>query len=159
MKNKIKIKCKNLNNLNKLIFSGFKSYSINYTSQAMIASLYLKLRNNSILNIYSETYDIGPWDELGYLVFEIISVEKTDVNFVKLDKKWLNIDKIEKLIYEDEDISIESGLVIKTGDEELIIVSSVMPYNLELKAKFLDLEFKPECYINRYERVNFKIER
>jgi len=97
---------------------------------------------------------IDSWDEIGSLVFQLVNDKAVIKEMERLGPDWLQIEHIEKLVYQDERVKAESGLAIKNKNgEEITILSSSFPYAIEINATFHTGSFEPECDIKQYSRL------
>ncbi len=65
---------------------------------------------------------IDSWGEIGSLVFQLINDETVIKEIEPLGPDWLQIERIEKLIFQDESVNAESGLAVKNKNGEEITI-------------------------------------
>ncbi len=153
MKKHFEFSFKNFSSLPKILKNGLVSFHIKRGLHGRPDAIWLGMSSENVLKINSVVSSVGPWDEIGSLVFELVDKDRINFDLTNIDKKWMNICCLKKLVFEDNVVIAESGLSIKAKNSEIIITSSSFPYSVEILAKFLSEDFSPECKIKNYNRI------
>lgn len=106
---------------------------------------------------------IKEWQEVGSL--NILVVKGDADNAVKIENFFLKhpippffVEKIEKLIYEDDDVISECGIVLSGADgTEITIAAGVSPGSVSIAAPFATAPFDPEFSIEDYKRESMTL--
>lgn len=136
------------------LFSGLTAYATDLPKVGPPTTLWLQLCSGEILMIRAEMHDLSGWDEIGTLVFELVSAE-TCPKMHALHESWLEVKTVEKLVYQSDDCLAECGfsVITKSGDT-LTVVPGAEVYTLAIAAPFHSQLFMPENSLETYLRVD-----
>ena len=153
MKNKLLFAANDLSSINVLLKTGLIGYSTNIVLNHGVSMIYLYIISGEVIKIYSQMHDLGNWDKIGTLIFEIVEPVITE-NIIALPEEWKEICSIEKLIFEGGEFEAESGVVFKTNKNGiLLIVAAANPYSLALQAPGFIGKFLPENDLSSYKNI------
>jgi hypothetical protein len=97
--------------------------------------------------------DLAERWEVGVLSIEIVERDYFPEELFDLPKSFQQKLIPEVLVLTTEHGSIDSGLVLTTPDgDEIILVSGVYPYTIEVQVPFETGRFEPEYSIDKYSR-------
>lgn len=107
------------------------------------------------LRLYSQMHDVAERREVGVLNFELVSAPRPDETIADVASAFQGEIVVSKLIIHESGTSAESGVVLKAGNgEEIIVVAGAAPYFLAVRGVLsLPDIFHPEYSIDRYTRV------
>ncbi|GAA5784642.1 hypothetical protein [Chitiniphilus shinanonensis] len=116
----------------------------------------LILSNAKIFEFSSACTEVAEWQEVGSLNIRFIAEEEpfSDSNggvFIKNNVEKLPIKSVGCLVYEDDDVYAESGILIKLDSgEKVIVASGVSPGSVSVMAPFSTEKFSAEFSISDY---------
>jgi len=106
----------------------------------------------------SASTDIGNWQEVGSLNIRLLrnqmkKIKKDEVRIESSIEK-IDIEMVEKLIYEDQDIVVECGLLLRSQDgREAVIAAGIPPGSVSMMAPFSSsYPFEPQFSISTCRR-------
>jgi hypothetical protein len=107
------------------------------------------------LRLHSEMHDVAERIEVGVLSFSRISTPPVDKTIVDAASAFSREITAFKLVIEESDTIAESGVVLKAGSDEIVVVASARPCMLAVSGVSLPAPhmFEPEYPIDRYIRV------
>lgn len=121
---------------------------------------WLIFQSGKVLEFSSACTQVVGWEEVGSLNIGLLEkIEKSDSylagNIFQINVQGFIFSEINKLIYEDEDLISECGLVlISPGEQEVVIAAGIPPGSVSIKAWFQKEElFEPQFPLSicRYE--------
>ncbi|MBR7784053.1 hypothetical protein [Undibacterium luofuense] len=135
--------------------SGLTAYSVNVPGVGSPATLWLRLGDGRTLRVGVDMHDLGAWEEIGTLTFELANAEGVP-ELISLPSSWLDVREVQKLVYTSDDYEAECGFSMRTGSgDQLTIVPGADVYTLAIEAPFLSLPFTPENDLSAYLRKAF----
>jgi hypothetical protein len=107
------------------------------------------------LRLYTEMHDVAERREVGVLNFEPVTVPRPDETIADVESAFQGEIAASKLIIHESGEAAESGLILKAGSgEEIIVVAGAYPYSLAVGGVLsMPNIFHPEYPIDRYVRV------
>ena len=115
----------------------------------------LVLDTEWIVDFSSVCTGIGGWQEIGSLKLGFTR-EQTHVDPIRWQMKPLaefRVESIERLIYEDADVSTECGIALKDPTHgEIVIATGTAPGSVSIAASFSTDAFEPELPLDRLQR-------
>lgn len=139
--------------LNELLFKGLVGISVNKDENQRPNIVWLILSDHRVVKITSIVSSVDDWDEMGSLVFELTKEGFTPHPIIPLNNGWERVMQIEKLIFRDDAVHSESGLVIENSiGDKIEIVSSSFPNAIEILSSVYSDGFEPECDLDVYVR-------
>lgn len=135
--------------------SGLSAYAVNVPRVGPPATLWLRLGDGRTLRVGVDMHDLGDWEEIGTLTFELANSEDVP-ELVSLPSSWLAVREVQKLVYNSDDCEAECGFALCTSSgDELTVVPGADVYTLAIEAPFLSLPFTPENDLTAYLRKAF----
>lgn len=132
---------------------GFHAYKVGTDKFGRPSALAFRRADGSGLEISSFVYELGPRLEVGSLSLKTLSGGVDDNGFSELPKEFHRRVQFTILTAAIEDSEVESGLVIKGGQgEEIMILPGEMPYSLHILSSFFADPFGPEFDLAAYRR-------
>lgn len=111
----------------------------------------------SQIQFSSACTQIGGWQEVGSLNIKVEAKRETgQLEVEQVDFAVSRITKVERMVFEDDDVISFCGLAITTENgEELVIAAGIPPGSVSVRASFLKSQFEPqfEQAICRMEKV------
>jgi len=135
-----------------------RQVSIEFDSFGSPMAITLWRFNGTGLSINSEMHDVAERREIGVLCFTIVSFAASPKEeLIDISSAFNAQLKAYKLIIQESGSSAESGIVLKSGDSELLVAPSARPYSLAIRGVLTSMPhiFEPEYQIDRYECVPF----
>jgi hypothetical protein len=106
------------------------------------------------LRVHSEMHDVAERTEVGVLSFSRVSTPPDGRATAVAASAFNREITAFKLVIEESDTMVESGLVLKANSDEIVIVASSYPYMLAVSGVLSAPHiFEPEYPIDRYTRV------
>lgn len=137
------------------LHSGLSAYAVNVPKVGPPATLWLRFGNGRTLRVGVDMHDLGDWEEIGTLTFELANAEDMP-ELVSLPSSWLDVREVQKLVYNSDDCEAECGFSLCTsGGDRLTVVPGADVYTLAIEAPFLSLPFTPENDLTAYLRKAF----
>jgi hypothetical protein len=112
--------------------------------------------------IQSRAHTIAVQSEVGALEFSKSEKPFESELVVKVPKSFGAVVAIEKLIIEERDVRVETGIVFKNDkNEEIVIASSVQPFGLAIKVPWASQmpKFTPQYDLDQYQRISMGASR
>ncbi len=135
--------------------SGLSAYATNVPKLGPPATLWLRLCDGRTLRVGVAMHDLGGWEEVGTLTFEVVSADDAP-EMVSLPGSWSVVREIKKLVYNSDECVAECGFTLCTsGGDQLAVVPGADVYTLAIQAPFYPLPFTPESDLNAYLRKSF----
>ncbi len=135
--------------------SGLSAYAMNEPKVGPPASLWLRLGDGRTVRVGVDMHDLGDWEEIGTLTFELVRAEDVP-ELVSLPASWSDVREVQKLAYISDDFEAECGFALCTSSgDQLTVVPGADVYTLAIKAPFHSLPFKPENDLTAYVRKAF----
>lgn len=129
------------------------SFQIQYPKWRGATSVTLWRTDGTVLTLGSEMYDVAPRLEVGVLNFSCRNNPDVDTGTIDLGDFRGEID-VSKLVIADSGTTAESGIILKCGSKELIIVAGAFPLTLAVGGVVTGLGyFEPEYPLELYARV------
>ncbi len=144
-----------IESIQSLIRQGLTGYARDRLVPQGMSTIWLFLRDGSVLKIHTKMTDTVGWDEVGTLVFRRVAPGSDVPSMLPVPEAWRTVTTVEKLVVVDEHFSAEGGLQICNRLEEVFnIVCSANVYQIEISAPFFDGSFSPEYALTHYRRVS-----
>jgi hypothetical protein len=120
--------------------------------------------NNIFVEFSSACTQVVDWQEVGSLNIRVSSCDAGSATPVgaglsKHSISSFSVDRLEKLIYEDDDVISECGLVLHGADgAEIIIAAGISPGSVSVAASFATEPFEPQFSLAacRFEPVGYR---
>lgn len=154
MKMQLQFHQSDIDSVGAILARGIHAYATNARlTGGMINVIWCFMCDGSVLRIQSKMNDLAEREEVGTLVFRLVSQHEQPIDPIELPDSWRDITSAEMLVIEESEFSAESGLVItnRTG-EELIIVCGADICAVQIKAPFFKGDFLPEYDLEKYVR-------
>lgn len=151
MKNNINFSLVNIVSIPSLFEHGIVEYHVEKIGNNRPDSMWLKTGNNAIIKLSTSINEFDNWDEIGSLCLEVTEAGSFNNSMTTLDKSWLKVRRISKLVLIDESIRVECGLKIENEKcQTMIFLPSSFPNAVEMQSDFYLENFEPECSIEDY---------
>jgi hypothetical protein len=108
------------------------------------------------VRIRSRMHDLAERVEVGVLEFSMVGAAEEGEMSTILPTSFIGHLRVTKLVISESGTTAESGIVLKAGDgQEIIITAGAYPYTLAVKGIFSSPHaFEPEYPIEAYKRVD-----
>jgi hypothetical protein len=106
--------------------------------------------------VHSRAHTIASRTEVGALEFSTNETQFDNELGVDIVGSWGAVVAIDKLVMEEQEVRVESGLAFRNvRNEEIVIVSGAQPYGLAIKVPWEATlpKFSPEYSLDEYQRV------
>ena len=139
-----------------VFLSGVRSFFVKREAHERPVALFFPQSDGLNVEVCCVMHDVAPRFEVGALCFKRVEGPLGFSEEVVLPDGFQKVRKVEKLLFEDEMISAESGVLI-TGENglELVIAAGEFPYAVEFWFDGYEGDFRPEYDMREYRRVNF----
>lgn len=122
----------------------------------------LFLDDDISISFSSATTGIGDWAEMGSLNINVCAIP--DSNALRYADKYVSknlslcvIKRVDQLVFRDEKVYSECGLVLCDGDgDEIIVAAGVSPGSVSVSLPSDKTQFEPELDIGDYIRIEFR---
>ena len=143
----------NIDSLRNLILKGIIGYSTDKKELLKdFNTLWLKLKDESVLKIQSKMNDIDGWNETGSLVFNYAIKDDDMPSAIMLSSDWMSINNVNILTIEECDVYSECGIRISNLIGNTIdVVCGAFPFSVQLEAAFSNFAFEPEYDLHCYK--------
>lgn len=137
-------------------------YSID-EDQGRVKDLVLYFEIGLEISIFSKIIDLEEWDDISTLDISLAASSESSRDQFAVPDKWNSVAftewlSVESRTYNDNLIACTSGLRLKNGFEEsLIVLPSQDTGFLAIKSKFTDFKFDPEFEFTSYFVRNSKM--
>ncbi|MBC3915976.1 hypothetical protein H8L32_00630 [Undibacterium sp. CY18W] len=115
--------------------------------------------NDYFIEFSSACSGVGGWREIGSLNLRIDRIQNSDQGqesgiFKKKDIEPFYVSSITRLVYEDELVNVEGGIVFKDSNGKLLtIAAGIPPGSVSVVGPFSNGDFQPEFAIADYKEV------
>ena len=147
-----------------LLGSSIDSYAMPLTHSFQSAWIFrLYFDNGYCCEFSSSSTELIGWQEVGSLNIRFIKNEdEQEESQNLLPKTYLDtfqVNNIEKLVYNDNDVYSECGLVFRDDQgKEIIIAAGISPGSVSVCASFTTGPFQPEFPVSDYQRISVTAE-
>lgn len=112
------------------------------------------LDNSVTLEFSAASTEVVDWQEVGSLNIRLLESPEKQVAMVEMPIEPFSIYDVEKIIYEDEDVISECGLVFRArSGNEIVIAAGVSPGSVSISAPFANDPFEPQFALSTCSRV------
>jgi hypothetical protein len=134
-------------------FDGFSQYGFRVAQHHRATDFFLIRGDGSGLRFSIVMIDLAERMEVGVLSIESAKMDYVPEKLFELPPQFQQKLIPERLVLATEYGKIDSGLVLTAvNGDELILVSGVYPYTIEVRAPFAKGRFEPEYRIDKYFR-------
>jgi hypothetical protein len=110
--------------------------------------------DGSGLRLFTKMQDVAERTEVGVLNFEEVSAVRRDETVADLASAFQGEIAVSKLVIHESGANVESGVIFKAKNDEIVIVAGVYPYSLAVRGVLsMPHIFEPEYPIDDYMRV------
>ena len=120
--------------------------------------------SGTFIEFSSACTQVVDWQEVGSLNVRFVARDEkykasVGLELPKHDISFFAVEKVEVLVYEDDDVISECGLVLSGADGgEIIIAAGISPGSVSVSAPFATGSFEPQFSISACRRESMRVE-
>lgn len=117
------------------------------------------LSNGLLVDFSSTPKSVGGWQELGRLNMKFSdakapgAVQDNEI-YLYSEISPFRIDQVKSLVFSDEDVFCESGVIFSSSnDQDVVVCAGVPPGSVSASIPFIESDFDPEMEVTEYIEI------